>query len=75
MGGVGGWWAGGWTLEMGRLLTTNSVGTIPAGGTATVPVDVQFSPTSAFRFGVAVFDNAQIEHSWSPAVYTLRFQQ
>jgi len=71
----GAWSAGRWTLEMGRLLTTNSVGTIPAGGTATVPVDVQFSATSAFRFGVAVFDNAQIEHSWSPAVYTLRFQQ
>jgi hypothetical protein len=69
------WSAGRWTLEIGRSLTTTSTGTVPPGATATVPVDVQFDAGSAFRFGVAVFDNAQIEHSWSPAVYTLRFQQ
>jgi hypothetical protein len=67
--------AGKWTLEIARNLTTTSVGAIPAGGTSIVPVDVQFTPGQDYHFGVAVFNNAQIEHSWSPGVYTLRFQQ
>jgi hypothetical protein len=69
------WSAGRWTLEIARNLTTTSVGTTPPGGTSVVPVDVQFVPGQLYRFGVAVFENAQIEHSWSPGVYTLRFQQ
>lgn len=68
------WSNGRWTLEIARLLQTNSTGAIPAGGTATVPVDVQFTPGQTYTFGVAVFENAQIEHSWSPGVYRLRFQ-
>jgi hypothetical protein len=71
-----GLWSGGrWTVEIARNLTTSSVGATPAGGTSIVPVDVQFTPGQLYRFGVAVFENAQIEHSWSPGVYTLRFQQ
>lgn len=68
------WGGGTWTLEVGRDLTTNSAGTVPPGGTATVPVDVQFVPGQRYHFGVAVFENAQIEHSWTPSVYALRFQ-
>jgi hypothetical protein len=38
--------------------------------------DVQFDNlTREYKFGVAVFDNAQIEHSWSPAVLRLIFRQ
>ncbi len=66
---------GRWTLEISRALTTTSVGTTPPGATGTHAVDVQFTPGQLYRFGVAVFENAQIEHSWSRAVYTLRFQQ
>lgn len=68
-------WSGGrWTLEVARNLTTASVGTTPPGTAGIVPVDVQFTPGQLYRFGVAIFENAQIEHSWSPGVYTLRFQ-
>ncbi|MGE5578007.1 MAG: ethylbenzene dehydrogenase-related protein [Syntrophothermus sp.] len=51
-----------WTLEVGRKLVTGS------------PNDVQFDDLKkTYYFGVAVFDNAQIEHSWSPDVYKLVF--
>jgi cytochrome c553 len=51
-----------WTVEMRRLLVN---------GEAT---DVQFDDlTRSYAFGVAVFDNAQIEHSWSPTVAKLKF--
>jgi Ethylbenzene dehydrogenase len=37
--------------------------------------DVQFDNlTREYKFGLAVFDNAQIEHSWSPAVLRLAFR-
>jgi hypothetical protein len=37
--------------------------------------DVQFVDlTREYKFGLAVFDNAQIEHSWSPAVLRLTFR-
>lgn len=69
-------WSGGtWTLEISRPLTTSWPAATPPGAASAVPVDVQFVPGQLYRFGVAVFDNAQIEHSWSRSVYTLRFQQ
>ncbi|MEP7381231.1 MAG: ethylbenzene dehydrogenase-related protein [Gemmatimonadota bacterium] len=38
--------------------------------------DVQFDDLArAYKFGIAVFDNAQIEHSWSPNVLRLVFQR
>lgn len=53
-----------WTLEIRRKLVTGD------------PVDVQFDDLArSYAFGVAVFDNAQIEHSWSPLVYKLEFAQ
>ncbi|MBI4542335.1 MAG: hypothetical protein HY705_04840 [Gemmatimonadetes bacterium] len=69
------WAAGRWTLEISRALQTSSLGTTPPGGSSVVPVDVQFTAGQEYRFGVAVFENAQIEHSWSPGVFSLRFQQ
>lgn len=53
-----------WTYEIRRKLVT---------GDAT---DVQFNDLNrVYKFGIAVFDNAQIEHSWSPAVLKLVFKQ
>lgn len=53
---------GKWVLEWGRPLNTNS------------KFDVQFSDLNAgYLFGVAVFDNAQIEHSYSQDPYQLVF--
>jgi cytochrome c553 len=53
-----------WTLEISRPLVTGD------------SRDVQFSDfRNDYAFGVAVFDNAQIEHSWTPLVYKLRFIQ
>jgi hypothetical protein len=56
-------WANGkWTLEWSRKLSTGS------------KYDVQFTdPAKAYAFGVAVFENAQVNHAWSPGVYTLKF--
>ena len=54
-----------WTLEIRRRLVTE-------GSTN----DVQFDDlTREYFFGAAVFDNAQIEHSWTPAVFKLVFGQ
>lgn len=51
-----------WTLEIRRRLNTDDVN------------DVQFDDlTREYYFGAAVFDNAQIEHSWTPAVYKMLF--
>lgn len=53
---------GKWTLEWGRKLTTGS------------QYDVQYSDlTKSYFFGVAVFDNAQVDHAWSNGAYELRF--
>ena len=58
-------WAGGtWTLEIKRALTT-------AAGQAE---DVQFADlTKAYEFGVAVFDNSQINHAGHETVLKLTF--
>jgi mono/diheme cytochrome c family protein len=53
-----------WLYEIKRKLVTGD------------SKDVQFDNlTREYKFGVAVFDNAQIEHSWSPAVLRLIFRQ
>lgn len=52
-----------WIMEIRRQLVTNDVD------------DVQFDDLSrTYSFGVAVFDNAQIEHSYMSAVGKLVFQ-
>ena len=52
-----------WTLEIRRQLVTADV------------TDVEFDDLSrAYAFGVAVFDNAQIEHSYLPTVAKLVFK-
>jgi len=57
------WNAGGWALELRRKLVT---------GEAT---DVQFDDLARkYAFGVAVFDNAQIEHRYSSVVARLAFK-
>ncbi len=68
------WTGGRWTIEISRSLTTPSAGMVLPGVATAVPVDVQFVPGQTYYFGVAVFDNAQIEHSWSRAVFQFRFQ-
>ncbi|MFC1874063.1 ethylbenzene dehydrogenase-related protein [Chloroflexota bacterium] len=53
---------GKWTVELGRKLSTGS------------QYDVQYADlTKSYFFGVAVFDNAQVDHSWSNGAYELRF--
>ena len=53
----------GWTLELRRKLLTGD------------PNDVQFDDlTRKYAFGVAVFDNAQIEHRYMPQVTKLVFK-
>lgn len=52
-----------WTYEIRRRLTTADAN------------DVQFTDlTRAYKFGLAVFDNAQIEHSYSGPVLSFRFK-
>jgi hypothetical protein len=60
-----GWkWADGvWTLELGRKLVTGS------------QYDVQFDDlTATYHFGVAVFDNAQVRHSFEMGATALMFK-
>lgn len=53
-----------WQYEIRRKLVTGD------------DKDVQFADLNrTYKFGVAVFDNAQIEHSWSPAVLRLVFKK
>lgn len=51
-----------WTLEIGRMMTTGS------------KYDVQFDPKNPYFFGVAIFNNAQIEHSYNTGAYRLVFR-
>ena len=52
-----------WLYEIKRKLVTGD------------SKDVQFDNLQReYKFGVAVFDNAQIEHSWSPALLRLIFK-
>ena len=50
-----------WTLEIRRRLTTDD------------DKDVQFDDLNREYFGAAIFDNAQIEHSWTPSVFKMVF--
>ena len=53
-----------WTYEIKRKLVTGD------------DKDVQFDNLGRiYKFGIAVFDNAQIEHSWSPALLKLTCKQ
>ncbi|MFN2317818.1 MAG: ethylbenzene dehydrogenase-related protein [Gemmatimonadales bacterium] len=55
--------SGRWLVEIRRRLVTGD------------PFDVQFDDlTRAYAFGVAIFDNAQIEHRYQPVVASLRFK-
>ena len=57
------WKDGAWTLVFWRTLTTGS------------EFDVQFKDMkAAYPFGVAVFDNAQVRHAFTPGVLTLKFE-
>lgn len=52
-----------WTYELRRKRVTGDT------------KDVQFDDlTREYKFGIAIFDNAQIEHSWSPALLRMRFK-
>ncbi len=56
------WKDGTWTIVIARKLVTGS------------EFDVQFDDLKkAYAFGVAVFDNAQVRHAWSPGVLKLVF--
>jgi hypothetical protein len=56
------WKNGKWTLELARKLTTGS------------KTDVQFDNLgSAYLFGVAAFDNAQVRHAVHEGVHELKF--
>ena len=53
-----------WILEIGRRRNTGS------------GFDVQFTdPLTEYPFGVAIFDNAQVRHSWGTDVLKLRLEQ
>jgi hypothetical protein len=57
------WKDGVWTIEIARKLVTGS------------EFDVQFSDLKKeYVFGVAVFDNAQVRHAYSPGVLKLKFE-
>lgn len=57
------WKDGAWTLVFLRKLVTNS------------EFDVQFNDMKKqYAFGVAVFDNAQVRHAYSPGVLKLVFE-
>jgi hypothetical protein len=59
----GAWKDGVWTLVYSRKLTTGS------------QFDVQFGdPKKEYAFGVAVFDNAQVRHAYTPGVLKLKFE-
>jgi hypothetical protein len=58
------WEDGVWTLELGRLLVTES------------ELDVQFSDLSAtYHFAVAAFDNAQVRHAFQIGATAFMFEQ
>lgn len=61
-----------WTLEIGRPLVTPSQ-TDPE---TPSPYDIQFDDLDGeYHFGVGVFDNAQIEHSYSSGAYKMIFAE
>jgi len=57
------WKDGSWTLVFSRKLVTGS------------EFDVQFNDMKKeYAFGVAVFDNAQVRHAYTPGVLKLKFE-
>jgi hypothetical protein len=57
------WKDGTWTIVVARKLATKS------------EVDVQFDDLKkSYAFGVAVFDNAQVRHAYTPGVLKLSFE-
>ncbi|MCE2572576.1 ethylbenzene dehydrogenase-related protein [Motilimonas eburnea] len=63
---VGVWQDGKWHLEFKRLLKTD--------GSNAATQDVQFSDlTQPYHFGIAIFDNAQINHIYHEGVLVLKF--
>ncbi len=57
------WRDGVYTIVMWRKLVTNSA------------YDVQFNdPRKTYAFGVAVFDNAQVRHAYTPGVLKMAFE-
>ena len=58
------WNTGNWVVEFRRKLVTGDVN------------DVQFDDLArAYAFGVSIFDNAQIEHRYTPVVAKLAFKR
>jgi hypothetical protein len=56
-----------WTIELQRKLKTT--------GENAETQDVQFTDMSkSYPFGVAVFDNSQINHIYHEGVYELKFE-
>jgi hypothetical protein len=53
------WKDGVYTVVISRKLVTNS------------EYDVQFNEKKEYAFGVAVFDNAQVRHAFTPGVLKL----
>lgn len=57
------WKDGTWTMVISRKLSTGS------------EFDVQFSdPRKEYAFGIAVFDNAQVRHAFTPGVLKMVFE-
>src|SRR5262249_20908114 len=56
---MGVWKDGTWTVELARKRVTNS------------DFDVQFTDRKEYAFGLAVFDNSQVRHAFTPGVLKL----
>jgi hypothetical protein len=61
------WEDGTWTIEVRRPLKTT--------GEKAEIQDVQFDPADDYDFGIAVFDNSQINHIYHEGVITLKFEE
>lgn len=61
------WKDGKWQLELKRKRVTS--------GHNAKAQDIQFSePSQTYYFGIAVFDNAQMSHLYSPDVFRMKFE-
>lgn len=61
------WEDGTWTIEVRRALKTT--------GEKAEIQDVQFNPAEDYYFGIAVFDNSQINHIYHDGVIKLKFSE